>query len=86
MSLSDEIVDDIEERKRIVKHFKHYVNTYNEDCFLTEETFINDMIYGIGISFSEKNGWFPGFKKFKTKVSQILENYKILRIDVSWRQ
>lgn len=85
MSLNDEIVD-VEKRKKIVKKFQQYVNTYNQDCFLTEETFINDMLYGIGTALDKKNEWFPGFHNFKKRISKLLENFKIITIVVSWRK
>ena len=85
MSLNDEIVD-LEKRINIVKKFQQYVNTYNQDCFLTEETFINDMIYGIGTSLNKRNEWFPGYQNFKRRVSKLLENYKIISIVVSWKR
>lgn len=53
------------EKKRVFENFKKYVNTYSEKEFIDEKCFIDDMIYGIGISLDKKYEWSQGYDKFK---------------------
>ena len=38
-----------------LKYFKKYVRSYNENDFEYNETFIRDMLYGIGLSVDKDN-------------------------------
>lgn len=62
-----------EEKKFIVDKMKRYVNTYDENQFFDEESFIKDMIYGIGVSLSNKNRFRGSFQKFLQRLKLILE-------------
>lgn len=56
--------------QRIINRFKHYVATYDSQpgCLdYSDDTFINDMLYGIGVSLRPKRWkWADGYAKFKT--------------------
>lgn len=52
----------------IVKKFQKYVATYSDQPYYetySDETFINDMIYGIGIAIDKKYEFNKGFKLWK---------------------
>ena len=54
--------------KEIVKKFQHYVSTYDIQrgyIDYSDTTFIDDMLYGIGIAISDDYKLAPGFQKFK---------------------
>ena len=49
-----------------LKYFKKYVRSYNENDFEYNETFIRDMLYGIGLSVDKDNFRMAnGFRKFE---------------------
>ena len=49
-----------------LKYFKKYVRSYNENDFEYNETFIRDMLYGIGLSVDKDNFKMAnGFRKFE---------------------
>lgn len=51
---------------------KHYVNSYDTQLGwkeYTEETFMKDMVYGVGISIDEKYTYKDGFELFLKKLS-----------------
>ncbi len=65
---------------QIVDEFQRYVATYStqkgyEDY--EDETFLNDMLYGLGIAIDNgAYGWAGGYVKFKKKVLQGIVNTK----------
>jgi hypothetical protein len=49
-----------------LKYFKKYVRSYNENDFEYNETFIRDMLYGIGLAVDKDNFKMAnGFRKFE---------------------
>jgi len=62
--------------KKMVEYFQEYVNSYSKQKYYmnySDKTFIEDMIYGIGLSLArEKDGFEDGFEKFKEKLRKII--------------
>jgi hypothetical protein len=59
--------------KRIVAKMKRYVENYDKQPFYldySDDTFIHDMLYGIGISISTKYEYAPGYDKFRKFLSK----------------
>lgn len=58
--------------EKIVKNFQEYVASYSKQMcyqYYSDETFINDMLYGIGIAFDEKQfRMADGYDKWKKKL------------------
>jgi hypothetical protein len=55
----------------IIARFKEYVNTYeSKDAGFHPETFINDMLYGIGSAMSEEYTYAKGYRKFKERLKE----------------
>lgn len=58
---------------KIIKTFQEYVASYsNQICCddYSDETFIHDMIYGVGIAINEKEyTWAEGYAKWKKKLT-----------------
>lgn len=63
-----------------LEYFKKYVETYSKNNFNYNETFIRDMIYGIGISVdSDKYKMADGFRKFEDLLlDEIIIHRKLL--------
>ena len=57
---------------KMVKAFQEYVASYSKQmCYedYSDETFIHDMIYGIGIALDKKEyTWANGYAKWKAKL------------------
>lgn len=57
---------------KTVKAFQEYVAFYSGQRFYqdySDETFIHDMIYGIGIALNEKEySWADGYEKWKERL------------------
>jgi hypothetical protein len=52
-------------REEVISHLQHYVSTYHDELFLLEETYVADMLYGIGRSLDqEKYDFANGFREF----------------------
>ena len=50
---------------KAVKYYKNFVDTYKDDDFIFDRIFIEDMLYGIGVSIDEdKYAWAPGYLEF----------------------
>lgn len=63
--------------QKAIEYMKNYLDQYHEGNFpLSTETWIDDMIYGIGVSINEKEHLFAtGFELFKSKlIRHINEN------------
>jgi hypothetical protein len=61
--------------KSSVNHFQKYVGTYRDQAYWETypiETYINDMLYGLGISIDRKYRFAGGYEKFK---KYLLKNY-----------
>ena len=63
-----------------LKYFKKYVRNYNENNFEHNETFIKDMLYGIGLSVDEdKFRMANGFRKFEDLLlDEVIVHRKLL--------
>jgi hypothetical protein len=65
----------------IVRRYKKYVGTYDTQTRYidySDETFLADMLYGIGISFNPKVYMFSnGFLLFKEKIKAYFETGKL---------
>ena len=60
-----------EKMKAAVAYMQEYVATYsNQPGFesYTEETYIDDILYGLGVSLDKKNKWAGGFENFKERL------------------
>lgn len=58
--------------EKAVKYLQHYMATYsNQECYrdYSEETLIDDVLYGLGVALGRKRYSFaPGFEKFKARL------------------
>lgn len=63
-----------------LEYFKKYVETYGESNFECNETFIKDMIYGIGLAVDgEKFKMSDGFRKFEDiLLNEVIIHRKLL--------
>lgn len=63
-----------ERMRRIVKDMQEYIDTYSSQRGYerhSDETFVNDMLYGIGISINKQDfGFAGGFRRFKEKLKK----------------
>jgi len=65
--------------KKIVANFQEYVATYTNQVeyeSYRDETFIDDMLYGIGIAMDEKYKFANGFDEWKEVLRKHLDNDK----------
>ena len=65
--------------KTMIKYFTHYMTTYDKQLgYLdyTDETIINDVLYGLGISMGKKYLYSGGFDKFKERLRKHLGHEK----------
>jgi hypothetical protein len=62
-----------EEKEVILEKMKEYINSYRTILFESEETFIKDMMYGIGSSLSKKYTFANGFEAFLERLKLILK-------------
>lgn len=63
--------------KSVVEHLTKYIVTYKSQPGWEEysdELFINDILYGLGVSLSDKNQYATGFTKFKKELLTHLQN------------
>jgi hypothetical protein len=54
--------------KKAVAFLKNYIETYDKQHAYenySDETYINDILYGLGASLSDDYKWASGFTKFK---------------------
>jgi hypothetical protein len=67
--------------KKAVEYLKNYMNTYsNQVGYLdyTDETLIDDVLYGLGVALGPKRYAFAqGFCKFKARLRDHLANDKV---------
>ena len=64
------------EKKHTVdlEYFKNYVETYSYTQFQYNETFIKDMIYGIGLAIDGENfKMADGYKRFEEILLELLK-------------
>ena len=60
-----------EKMKAAVAYLQKYVATYSSQCGFesySEETYIDDILYGLGVSLDKKNEWAGGFENFKERL------------------
>lgn len=68
-------------KKKQLDRFKKYVKTYKETDTLTEEIFILDMIYGIGIALDKKEYQYtPGMRKFCERIRHLVASRYDLQV------
>ena len=59
---------------KAVKYYKNFVNTYEDYEFLFDTTFIEDMLYGIGVSIDkDKYSWASGYKEFLKYLKNLID-------------
>ena len=59
--------------EKAVDFMEQYINTYRQQPYYktyTEVTFINDMLYGIGVAVGEEYRFAQGFHQFKEKLKE----------------
>lgn len=59
--------------RRIVRELQKYMNTYDKQASYldyTDETIINDVLYGLGIALDKKNRFADGFNRFKGRLQK----------------
>ena len=57
--------------EKALTYLKDYVNTYDMQHgyqSFSEETWINDILYGLGLSLSDEYKFSEGFEKFKERL------------------
>ena len=68
--------------EKSVKYLTNFLNTYPKQRgykLYTRETYIKDILYGLGASLSEDYSWTDGFDKFQKEVllPLILKNLRL---------
>lgn len=61
---------------KAVASLTHYMTTYDKQPFYTyytDETFINDVLYGLGIALSDDYRQASGFDLFKARLREHLK-------------
>ena len=65
-----------EEMRQMVKSMETYISTYKDQAYYedyTTETFLNDMLYGIGVAiYPEKYQYSHGFEEWKDELRKFL--------------
>lgn len=59
--------------EKAVGFMEQYINTYRQQPYYkeyTEATFINDMLYGVGVAVSGEHRFAQGFDTFKEKLKE----------------
>jgi len=63
---------------RMVKYMQNYWSTYSDQQnyeIFSEDTFIDDALYAIGVALNEKDYMFAsGFRRFKQSLRERLDN------------
>jgi hypothetical protein len=62
-----EMKKNVKRMELIVKRFQRYVATYSDQALYgsySDETFLSDMLYGIGIAFDPKFKFHNGYEKW----------------------
>ena len=66
-----------EKMKAAVAYMQEYVATYSNQREVesySEETYIDDILYGLGVSLDKKNEWAGGFENFKERLRRHLRS------------
>lgn len=66
--------DPLRAKEEMIEKFKHYVNTYEPHMTMSPETFMRDMIYGIGRSMCDEYEFAVGYLKFIDRVKKLIED------------
>lgn len=64
-----------EKMKSAVAYMKEFMNSYDTQAgyeTYSEETFIDDVLYGLGVSLDKKNQWAGGYRIFKERLRKHL--------------
>jgi len=65
-----------EKMRQIIKSMETYISTYKDQAYYedyTTETFLNDMLYGIGVAiYPEKYQYSQGFEEWKDELRKFL--------------
>jgi hypothetical protein len=59
-----------------VDFLRHYMNTYdNQSCWMEyePETYVNDILYGLGVSMSDDFKWGQGYDKFLLELRSYID-------------
>jgi len=65
--------DPIRSKEEMIKEFQKYVASYEPHMTLDPETFIRDMMFGIGRSMSEEYNWAVGWLKFEGRIKEMID-------------
>ena len=65
--------DPLYDMDKIVEFFKLYVSNYQSTPSTTPETFMRDMLYGIGRSMCPEYEFAIGFLKFEARLKEIID-------------
>jgi hypothetical protein len=63
--------------EKMVAHLQEYVRTYSDQaCYrdYSDKTFIDDVLYGLGIAFGEQYHGATGYTKFRDVLRQHLNS------------
>ena len=66
-----------EKMKAAAAYMADYVSTYSNQCEVetySEATYIDDILYGLGVSLDKKNEWAGGFEGFKERLRRHLRS------------
>lgn len=69
------LTQDQKRMRDAVRRLRKYVNTYHRQLGYTDYTdytFIEDILYGLGIALDDAHAFASGFDRFKTKLRQHL--------------
>jgi hypothetical protein len=62
--------------ERAVKYMQDFMNTYTQQQGYgdySDETYINDVLYGLGVSLSKEYEFAGGFRKFRALLREHIE-------------
>ena len=78
MTSDKKLTPEQKRRHKALAFLKNYIGTYNKQVQwdkVSEEAFIHDMVYGIGVALDEEKYSFAnGYDRFKTRLRTMLHS------------
>jgi len=66
--------DQLNDMDEMVEKFQQYVASYKHHDSQSPEVFMQDMMYGIGMSMCHEYEFAVGFGKFKGRIKELIED------------
>ena len=67
--------DPLYSKEEMIKKFQHYVATYEPHMTMDPETFMRDLMFGIGKSMCPEYDWAVGWLKFEGRIKEMIDAY-----------